>query len=228
MNVENVIGALRSGFRRRILYSLSGGAYRYSELMRSVGVKPEGSGWFAYHLKVLVDAGLVKRQGERYYLSRVGRKAVLLLMEVSRSEESVSVKFLEAMSRMTFIDELKAVWALIILTLSFYPLSIADSSLLAAVIAGCMLTASVLLYISIAISVRSVYVLPILMNISWILVRPERWRWMASIYMLWILSLIAIAYFGKVLYALVLLGVAAALSVTLYYERYRSGGPIRG
>lgn len=222
MDIEDVVGALKSSFRRRILHRLSRGSLRYSELMKSVGVEPEDSGWFAYHLKVLVDAGLVSRNGEMYYLSRVGRKAVLLLREVSKKEDSISVRFLEGMSRISFLDELKAVWALILLTFSIYFLSNSNQGLVGIMIGFCLLFSSILLYASIAFSARSIYVLPVFLNIWWFIVKPERWRWIASIYVLWMTSMLIIANLGSILYASIPIALAAVLSGILYYKQSKA------
>jgi len=79
LGVDEVLKALGSGVRRRILAELyARGRLRYSELMRATGI--EQSGWFAHHLKLLLSAGLVKRDASgKYYLSSLGRRAVLLI-----------------------------------------------------------------------------------------------------------------------------------------------------
>ncbi|HDN01522.1 MAG TPA: hypothetical protein ENF42_00945 [Candidatus Bathyarchaeota archaeon] len=157
-----------------------------------------------------------------YYLSRVGRKAVLLLREVSKKEDSISVRFLEGMSRISFLDELKAVWALILLTFSIYFLSNSNQGLVGIITGFSLLFSSILLYASIAFSARSIYVLPVFLNIWWFIVKPERWRWIASIYVLWMTSMLIIANLGSILYASIPIALAAVLSGILYYKQFKA------
>jgi len=77
-------------------------------------MSPESnSGWFAYHIKTLLGAGLIKRNNGNYYLSRIGKRAVLLIEEMGKPEESISINIFEGSARMTVVDEVKASWALL-------------------------------------------------------------------------------------------------------------------
>jgi len=78
---EVVIRAVASEYRRKVLeHLLSNGASTYTELMRASGL--EESGKFAYHLRRLVAAGLI-RQGVdgKYRLTSRGRKVAAMLKE---------------------------------------------------------------------------------------------------------------------------------------------------
>ena len=72
-----VVKALASPIRAQILGLLARGPMSYTELMRSLGLSPDrDAGKFAYHLKTLVKAGLVKpnRDGG-YEITDLGRIA---------------------------------------------------------------------------------------------------------------------------------------------------------
>jgi len=92
---EGVLRAVANEHRRRMLAVLSArGACSYTELMRESGFRLGESGKFAYHLKRLVDAGLVRQLSDgRYSLTREGRRVVAVLTE----EESNSYTILDAL-----------------------------------------------------------------------------------------------------------------------------------
>ena len=87
MRDEGVLRAVANEHRRRMLAVLSArGACSYTELMRESGFRLGESGKFAYHLKRLVDAGLVRQLSDgRYSLTREGRRVVAVLAEESNS-----------------------------------------------------------------------------------------------------------------------------------------------
>lgn len=73
-----VVKALASPIRAQILDLLARGPMSYTELMRSLGLSPDrDAGKFAYHLKTLVKAGLIRpgRDGGRYEITDLGRLA---------------------------------------------------------------------------------------------------------------------------------------------------------
>ena len=73
-----VVKAIASPLRAQILSLLARGPMSYTEIMRSLGLSPErDAGKFAYHLKTLVNAGLIKQNsdGGRYEITDLGRLA---------------------------------------------------------------------------------------------------------------------------------------------------------
>ncbi|RLI06231.1 hypothetical protein DRO32_05665, partial [Candidatus Bathyarchaeota archaeon] len=73
-----VVKALASPVRAQILDLLARGPMSYTELMRGLGLSPDrDAGKFAYHLKLLVRAGLIRpgRDGGRYEITDLGRLA---------------------------------------------------------------------------------------------------------------------------------------------------------
>ena len=192
MKVENhkinrILKALNNKLRREILLLLSTyGRLRYSEIMHKLNLSPENdSGWFAYHIKTLMDADLIKRGNGSYYLSRIGKKAVLLMEEIGKPEESISIKLFEGLARMTIADEIKATWALLtflfgVLFIGFYA-EYASENLILCLLGILSLIASIVLYVSLAVSLKSIYCLPIFFNLYWIFMRPRRWKEISTI-----------------------------------------------
>ncbi len=78
---EVVVRAVASEYRRKVLeHLLSSGASTYTELMRASGL--EESSKFAYHLRRLVAAGLIKQGVDgKYRLTGKGRRVAVMLKE---------------------------------------------------------------------------------------------------------------------------------------------------
>lgn len=78
---EIVVRAVANEYRRKVLEHLLGnGASTYTELMRASGL--EGSSKFAYHLRRLVAAGLIKQGVDgKYRLTGKGRRVAVMLKE---------------------------------------------------------------------------------------------------------------------------------------------------
>jgi len=73
-----VVKAISSPLRAQILSLLARGPMSYTEMMRSLGLSPDrDAGKFAYHLKMLVNAGLIRQNsdGGRYEITDLGRLA---------------------------------------------------------------------------------------------------------------------------------------------------------
>ena len=85
-----VVKAMASPLRARILGLLARGPMSYTEMMRSLRLSPDrDAGRFAYHLKTLVKAGLIRPNSEdgRYEITDLGRIAHSVLESL---EERVS------------------------------------------------------------------------------------------------------------------------------------------
>ena len=77
-----VVKALASPIRAQILGLLARGPMSYTEIMRSLGMSPDrDAGKFAYHLKTLVKAGLIRPNSEdgKYEITDLGRLAYSIL-----------------------------------------------------------------------------------------------------------------------------------------------------
>lgn len=68
-----VLKALASELRLKILLSLTEGEKNYTTLGESIGIKtPKGSGRYAYHLRMLLEADLINIRGRKYALTPKG------------------------------------------------------------------------------------------------------------------------------------------------------------
>ena len=221
LGVDEVLKALGSGVRRRILAELyARGRLRYSELMRATGI--EQSGWFAHHLKLLLSAGLVKRDASgKYYLSSLGRRAVLLIEEIERGGEGIPVKLVESISKMAPLDEVKATWGLVALV---YAVSLASLPGWLKLLSLPPALASLALYTSLARSLKSLYCLPLFFNVYWVLVKPARWKPTLASMACGMASALALASYMEWRLALPLGIGLLALAALASYLGYRSAG----
>ena len=76
---ELILSCIKSNEQREILYFLKDdAAYNYTSLMKKMNRK---SNVFAFHIRVLVKANLVKSEQKHYYITRLGIRTVKLLEE---------------------------------------------------------------------------------------------------------------------------------------------------
>jgi DNA-binding transcriptional ArsR family regulator len=83
---ETVLKALSNSTRREIMRQIVGrGGATYTEMMEILGLDPSlKSGKFNYHLKELVDAGLILQVNGIYRITDLGEKALILIDQVSK------------------------------------------------------------------------------------------------------------------------------------------------
>lgn len=75
---DQILSVLRSKHQRKILYLFKDDkAYNYTEVMKMVGYKT--SNVFAFHLRALLNAKLVKKENNLYFISRLGIETIKLL-----------------------------------------------------------------------------------------------------------------------------------------------------
>lgn len=116
-DVLRVLGAISAPERVRILFMLEGGGLGYSELMRAVGmVRRRDVGRFSYHLRRLLEAGLVEvdRESKLYRLSGLGVSVVELLKNLSLRVDLGGVVFVRrSFSLVEPFDKLRIVDSLV-------------------------------------------------------------------------------------------------------------------
>ncbi len=105
---ERVLRALSNEYRKRIVeYLYDNGSAGYSELMRAAGFGVGESGRFSYHLKKLVDTGLVKQLPDgRYALTSRGLRVAEIMREEAYESPSIidAIEgFLERIDQKRFI-----------------------------------------------------------------------------------------------------------------------------
>ena len=88
---ERILRALSNEYRKKIMeYLYDSGSAGYSELMRVAGFGVGESGRFSYHLKKLIDAGLVKQLSDgKYALTSKGLRVVGIMREEAFESPSI-------------------------------------------------------------------------------------------------------------------------------------------
>ena len=87
---EAVMRAVANEVRRKVIERLWAGPATFTELMEAAGMGVSESGKFTYHLKRLLNAGLVKQLGDgRYGLTGLGKRVAGLLMQKSVEGEDI-------------------------------------------------------------------------------------------------------------------------------------------
>jgi len=98
---ERVLRALSNESRRKIIdYLYAHGPSSYSKIMRATGFGVGESGRFSYHLRKLVDAGLVGQLSDgRYSLTPMGAKVARIMHEETAEVPSITETIEEFLNR---------------------------------------------------------------------------------------------------------------------------------
>ncbi|MBN2230710.1 MAG: helix-turn-helix transcriptional regulator [Candidatus Thorarchaeota archaeon] len=106
---ENVLKALSSSTRRTIMKQISDrGSATYTEIMQVLGLDPDlMSGTFNYHLKELIEAGLIERTNGEYRISDLGKRALILVDQVTKDAKIDRYNVLGAVMSMSPRKELQ-------------------------------------------------------------------------------------------------------------------------
>ena len=90
--ISSIIKALNSSQRREVLRTLNlfKRPLSFTELMKELDQPASSSSQFSYHVNVLLEAGLVKKNEGKYELTPLGNKTGLLL-EMSQEDEKSAV-----------------------------------------------------------------------------------------------------------------------------------------
>ena len=128
---ENVLKALSSSTRRTIMRQISEkGSATYSEIMRVLDLDPSlMSGKFNYHLKELHEVGLVERINSEYRITDLGKRALILVDQVTDDAKLDRYGVLSAVMSMSprkeldlFLNQMGMIVGLMISGLSTIPL----------------------------------------------------------------------------------------------------------
>ena len=104
---ERVMRAVANEVRRRIIDRLYTGPASYTELMEAAGLGVGESGRFAYHLKRILNAGLVRQLSDgRYGLTKLGMRVAALLRQESSEVEGDIVESLKEFGEREEVGEL--------------------------------------------------------------------------------------------------------------------------
>ncbi len=117
-SVKEMLSATANEIRIKILKKLSKEELSFTELMQELNMSPRtDAGKFGYHLKTLVEAGLIKQDEEsgRYSLTDVGKLMIDLIWELEDISLKKTRKLLVRTSNLTIepFDKKKIIEALI-------------------------------------------------------------------------------------------------------------------
>lgn len=90
-DISMVLKALNHSLRRDILLYLN--EYKsatFSKLHQHVENSTKSTGQFSYHLKLLIDADIIRKMDEHYFLSQIGEKATSMIQLIDQ-EISTSI-----------------------------------------------------------------------------------------------------------------------------------------
>ena len=130
---ENVLKALSSSTRRTIMRQISEkGSATYSEIMRVLDLDPSlMSGKFNYHLKELHEVGLVERINSEYRITDLGKRALILVDQVTDDAKLDRYGVLSAVMSMSprkelelFLSQMGMIVGLLISVLGIIPLAL--------------------------------------------------------------------------------------------------------
>ena len=81
--MQRIFSVLKSKPQRKILFLLEKDrAYSYTEMLKLYNAK--SSNVFAFHLRSLVNAGVLKQENKMYFLTRIGLETVNLIEEYKK------------------------------------------------------------------------------------------------------------------------------------------------
>ena len=107
--IKEVLKALNHGKRRdNLLYIKDlGRSCGFSELMDYLNEDSKSSGQFSYHIKLLVSAGLLLKQDERYQISSLGLKAssILDMVDTSEKTDTIVQKITQSFKNISTFDQ---------------------------------------------------------------------------------------------------------------------------
>ena len=108
--IKEVLKALNHAKRRDILLYLKdlGRDATFSELMDYLEIDTKISSQFSYHLKLLLQAGLIEKRNEKYAITPLGLKAtsMLDLVDTSEKTESIVQKISNSYKNLTIFDQI--------------------------------------------------------------------------------------------------------------------------
>ncbi|MHA2298127.1 MAG: winged helix-turn-helix domain-containing protein [Candidatus Hodarchaeales archaeon] len=227
--ISKVIKAINSTQRRDILRTLNfiKKPLSFTELMKERVEKTTSSSQFSYHVNVLADAGLIKKNEEgKYQLTTLGNRTGLLL-EMSQEDEKTAIfsSLYLAFSNMTPRDCLLASSLLPVIILFVGSTIIYFNPLLA--IITCLTLIAMIVYLYTRLN--SLIAMIFLSNILWVMFVPGSF-YLAILYFLLLSSFIPILGVEEQLvpppYNLILSIITITGSIfiaIIYYFRYMKG-----
>jgi DNA-binding transcriptional ArsR family regulator len=223
--ISAIIKAMNSTQRRTILRLLSSSkiALTFTEILNNVEEGATGSSRLSYHLSLLANVGLIKKNADgKYLMTQLGTRTALILEMTKEDEQSLTFSSLYlAFSNMTPRDALLAVLLLpsIIIAVSGY---ISPNVVL--LLFGCLTSIGIVGFLYVRL--QSLFALLLFSSFIWALFVPGK-LYVISLYLLTILASMPLMGSSQqilpepynVLVSFIAV-IAALFIATLYYKRY--------
>ena len=202
VTTDTLLKAINSPSRRNILYIVyKEGRIKYSDLMKKMNLDPtRRSGWFSYHVQVLVDALLLEKEKEDrfiyYRLTELGKKTVDFLKGATVDLPMASAKF-SVFGKLNALNFLEASWSLIFFMYSIIFLAIPEVNNLMCcpmILGIVLLSIFCLMELHLIIKVKSITAL-LFLNVYWIFLQPPKWKTLGGIIALGMISFLAFGYY---------------------------------
>lgn len=235
--IKEVLKALNHTKRRDILVYLKDleRPTAFSELMEYLSIDSKTSGQFSYHLKLLLKAHLIEKEGDKYRISVLGVKACSMLdmVDTTEKEESLVQKIANSYKNITPLDQVIISFQAFALILFFVPISyiLEDHNLLAVLFIPMVVGLLVLGFITLYSYTKLKYIPSILVlsSLIWIIFLNDDQLKTGFVYIISVFGLIFLFQTAKMssssnLFLLnILLGVAClvASSLTALYMLYK-------
>ncbi|MCY3414551.1 MAG: helix-turn-helix transcriptional regulator [Candidatus Heimdallarchaeota archaeon] len=112
-DISSVLKALNHELRREILLYLN--EYKrgsFTALHTHVEERTKSTGQFSYHLKMLIDAGIISKQDDSYTLTQLGERAtsMITMIDTEVRQPSIAQKISNSYSQLSPLESILISW----------------------------------------------------------------------------------------------------------------------
>lgn len=237
--IKEVLKALNHTKRRDILVYLKDleRATAFSELMDYLSIDSKTSGQFSYHLKLLLKAQLIEKEGEKYKISALGIKACSMLdmVDISEKQDSVVQKIASSYKSITPLDQVLISFLAFALISFFVPFTyvLQDNTLVSILITPIIIGFIIfllLLYYS-YLKLKYIPSILVLLSIIWVIFLQSDQIKTAIMYLISIFGIVfiyqslistnsSINHFGYLIFGILLLLISIIIAFYIIYKEY--------
>ena len=237
MAINDVLKALNHDLRRDMIQYLQEvstlRSVTFTDLLESMKYETKNSGSFSYHLKLLLDAGLVsKTEDNTYSITSLGEKANAMVSLVNDDKESSGQQLYNTFKHLTTFSQLLVAWFPFSLFLFVFTVdNIINNGLMLTVVDILLFIGTLSLFLVMTIIVysrlQSFLGLLIIGNLVWLAFLPSHQIRLGTISALTSLGAVAILqlifpdFLLNVIFFIVLMTFAGILSLYHLWEGYR-------
>ncbi|MHA2365688.1 MAG: ArsR/SmtB family transcription factor [Candidatus Hodarchaeales archaeon] len=198
-NINHVLKALNHPVRRDILRYIErlGRALTFTEILSATDFNSQNSSQFSYHLKLLIQAQMIKKEENSYQLTPIGKRASSLLDIADEIEEPTKInQVARKIKNLTPSEQIFVSWYLIpgiIALISLVALVESSSNEFIFYILLILSIPLTLLFLGLLYrKLTSIYAIFITTNIIWVLFLEQHQKRIATINILSLLGVVMI------------------------------------